>query len=72
MKQEKTMVTCGSYPGKNSSDQETNENGLPYNHAFTVMGSLTVEDDSGAEHRLVKMRNPWGSNNEKYRGKWSD
>ena len=36
------------------------------------MGSLTIEDDSGKSYRLVKMRNPWGSNNEKYRGKWSD
>lgn len=46
------MITSGSYTGT-GNDQDSNEDGLPFNHAFTVMHVLTVVDDEGVEHRLV-------------------
>ena len=63
------MITCGSFTGT-GSDQDSNENGLPNNHAFSIMRVLTVTDSAGKEHRLVEMRNPWGF--EKYQGDWSN
>ena len=44
----------------------THENGLAHSHAYTVVGVVTL--DTGA--RLVKMRNPWGS--ERYTGPYCD
>jgi len=45
------------------------QNGLVRGHAYTVVGvkELTV---SGTKHRLIKIRNPWGS--ERYTGEWND
>ena len=65
------MVTCGSYTGT-GSDQDVNEVGLPYNHAFSIMRVLEVNDDqqAGVSHKIVELRNPWGI--EKYSGDWSD
>ena len=63
------MVTSGSYNGT-GSDQDTNEFGLPYTHAFSIMNALEVTDADGNQHRLVCIRNPWGR--EKYYGPWSD
>ena len=54
------MITSGSYTGT-GNDQDSNEDGLPFNHAFSIMHVLTVVDDEDNEHRLVCMRNPWGS-----------
>lgn len=34
------------------------------------MRAVTVTDEQGEEHRLVEMRNPWGS--EYFFGDWSD
>ena len=63
------MITTGSYTGT-GNDQDSNEDGLPFNHAFSIMNVLTVVDDEKVEHRLVCMRNPWGS--ERWKGDWSD
>jgi len=38
------MITAGSYEGT-GSDQDTNEFGLPYTHAFSIMRVLTVFDE---------------------------
>ena len=46
------MITCGT-PIGTGSDQDSNSDGLPYNHALSIMRVLTVIDDSGLEHRLV-------------------
>ena len=49
------MITCGT-PTGTGSDQDSNSDGLPYNHALSIMRVLTVIDDSGLwplEHRLV-------------------
>ena len=40
------MITTGSYTGT-GNDQDSNQDGLPYNHAFSIMTVLTVVDDSG-------------------------
>lgn len=62
-------ITMGT-PFGNGSDQETNEFGLPFMHAFTILGVTTVIDESNYVHRLVSIRNPWGE--EWYFGDWSD
>ena len=49
---EKFIITNGSYTGT-GNDQDSNADGLPYNHAFSIMHVLTVTDDTGKEHRLV-------------------
>jgi len=63
------MITAGSFRGS-GSDQDSNENGLPFNHAFSIMRPLSVFAEDGSEIRLVEMRNPWGE--EKFNGTWSD
>ena len=63
------MITAGSFTGT-GSDQDLNEWGLPYNHAFSIMHVFTVQDDKLGETRLVQLRNPWGT--ETFRGDWSD
>ena len=45
-------------------------NGLAGGHAYTTIGVTTVTGADGNEVRLVKVRNPWGS--EGYTGPWSD
>jgi len=61
MKEDKNgaMITAGSKEGT-GSDQDRDELGIPYIHAFSVMKVLTVTDAEGKDHRLVQMRNPWG------------
>ena len=49
---DKFIITNGSYTGT-GNDQDSNADGLPYNHAFSIMHVLTVTDDAGKEHRLV-------------------
>ena len=61
------MVTCGSY--NTGTDRETNGDGLPYMHAFSVLGVFELSID-GRTERIVQLRNPWGY--EKYHGDWSD
>ena len=51
-------------PGNN--DQDSNADGLANGHAYTVIG--VTELSTG--QRLVKLRNPWGS--EDFTGAWSD
>ena len=42
------------------------DNGLDYSHVFTVLGVATLSNGT----KLVKIRNPWGS--ETFKGDWSD
>jgi len=44
--------------------------GLITGHAYTLLGALRLEDGESNGVRLLKMRNPWGS--EKYVGPWGD
>jgi len=45
--------------------------GLVTGHAYSFLDLAELTDDSGAVvHKIVKMRNPWSS--EDYKGPWSD
>ena len=43
-----------------------NDIGVAYGHAYTVIDTALLDDGT----RLIKMRNPWGS--ETYHGPWGD
>jgi hypothetical protein len=43
--------------------------GLTSGHAYTLVSAVKVKT-GGKIHKLVKIRNPWGS--EGYKGPWSD
>ena len=60
-------MTCGT-SGTNHFD--SNEVGLSKGHAYTVQGVVEVTDAAGVTTKLVRLRNPWGS--EKYKGPWCD
>jgi hypothetical protein len=61
----------GAGTAGSGNDQEQNDLGLAMSHAFTVLGVNTITDSAtGEEVRLVRIRNPWGS--EQYSGPWSD
>jgi len=45
-------------------------NGLVAGHAYTIIGVTTINLVDGTKQRLIKARNPWGS--ERYKGKWCD
>jgi len=53
-----------------AGDTSTNADGIAYSHAYSVIGTETITDLSGASHQLVRIRNPWKS--EGYIGDWSD
>ena len=44
--------------------------GLAMGHIYTVLGVKEIKDDSGNDVKLVKIRNPWGT--EKYHDDYSD
>lgn len=67
--EQSSFITAGSFAGT-GSDQDTNHVGLPYMHAFSVLGTQTVQVTDSVQARLIKMRNPW--NVEYYFGAWSD
>ena len=59
------MITASTHPHE-GGDTVKNEVGIPYAHAYTVLG---VQELSNGQ-RLVKLRNPWGRDS--YTGDWSD
>ena len=59
------MVTAGAYFGT-GSDQDQNEVGLAYSHAFSILETVTLSTGD----RLLGLRNPWGQ--ETFNGTWSD
>jgi calpain-15 len=44
--------------------------GLITNHAYTVINSAVLKKSNGAEIKLLKMKNMWGTN--EWVGDWSD
>lgn len=56
------LLGCGSGAGK---DTDISDMGIVKGHAYSL---LRVEEIDG--HRLVQLRNPWGST--EWKGKWSD
>lgn len=60
-------------------DSAANAWGIPFGHAYTVLGVYTLTDATGkALDQVFKMRNPWGSDSfnsnaaTTYSGKWND
>ena len=52
-------------------DTDHDNHGMPGGHAYGVIGHAELTDSAGkVVHKLIKMRNPWGS--ERYNGDWSD
>jgi len=47
------MAACGG-----AGDGDTNPNGLPCNHAYSVLGASTV-NDNGNLVNLLEIKNPW-------------
>lgn len=60
-----SMMSAGSFYGW-GGDSSTNWLGIPYSHAFSVLGTAMLDDGT----RLIHMRNPWGV--ESFSGDWSD
>lgn len=54
----------------NGDDSVTNEYGLVMSHAYTVIDTVRLTNNNEETYRLIKMRNPWGS--EYYDGDWCD
>lgn len=63
----KDVIQTGT-AGSNHSTK--NAVGLSNGHAYTVLSVIKIKDDSGTEVKLVKVRNPWGTEN--YKGDYSD
>ena len=63
------IMTASSHYGS-GGDATANGDGIAYSHAYSVIGTTTVTDNAGTTTQLVKVRNPWGSEN--YSGDWSD
>lgn len=38
------------------------ELGLVSGHAYTLLDAASLQDEFNNEHRIVKLRNPWGQN----------
>jgi len=63
------VITASSHHDA-AGDVNTNADGIAYSHAYSVIGTETITDNSGVSHQLIRMRNPWGS--EGYTGAWAD
>jgi len=59
----KYIMCCSS--GQGRDDPENAEDGIVMGHAYTIVGVHEVGD-----HKLVKLRNPWGKF--EWKGKWSN
>ena len=57
------MITAGSY---GDNDKDTNADGLVQGHAYSVISTHKLSNGV----RLLKLRNPWGSDS--FKGRWSD
>jgi calpain-15 len=73
------VMTAGSKNLSGGSDEYLVDIGLSGSHAYSLLavytinkktGSQTDISDDNTQHRLVKLRNPWGKG--EWKGKWSD
>lgn len=59
-------------------DSHSNQWGIPFGHAYTILGTCTLTDTSGnVLDKVMKLRNPWGKDSFNnaggtYIGKWND
>ena len=63
----KSSIVGNTFDG---NDDDGNDVGIAYGHAYSIKRALTVTDASGTDHKLVECRNPWGE--ETFKGDWSD
>ena len=59
------MITASTHSHP-QGDTVSNADGLPYSHAYTVLGVNKLSIGT----RLVRIRNPWARDS--YTGEWSD
>ena len=59
------MITASTFPHE-GGDQVKNDVGIPYSHAYTVLGVNQLSNGQ----KLVRLRNPWGRDS--FTGDWSD
>mmetsp|Transcript_1826 Transcript_1826/g.2452 ORF Transcript_1826/g.2452 Transcript_1826/m.2452 type:complete len:172 (+) Transcript_1826:642-1157(+) len=43
------------------SDTTSNSCGIAKGHAYSIMSAFTMTDSSGTAHKMLLMRNPWGT-----------
>ena len=60
------LIGCGSNAG---SDSDTSKQGIVQGHAYAILRVVEVDDSRGS-HKLLCLRNPWGSG--EWKGKFSD
>ena len=66
------MITAGSLNRRGRNHFDKQENGISYNHAYTVLSAHEYRHPMSWDVviRLLKIRNPWGI--ESYNGPYSD
>lgn len=52
-----------------SGDAYKNECGIAMSHAYSLLAAFNMTDASGVVHRMLMIRNPWGTNN--YNETWN-
>jgi len=69
---DKGFIICcdATLPGNNKGINTLTDIGLITNHAYTVLETYKLADIKGTPIKLLKIRNPWGSN--EWEGDWSD
>ena len=70
--QKKMPMCCCTYAAADNqvTRKQIQDNGLQDCHAYSLIGARIVTDADLVEHRLVKVRNPYGM--KEWTGDWSD
>ena len=63
------MITAGT-PSSAGGDRDRSAVGIAQGHAYSVLSAHIVTDSQNQVKRLIRVRNPWGS--EDYEGPYSD
>ena len=54
-----------------AANVESNDLGLPDNHAYSIQGAYEIKDSKGKiKYKLISIRNPWGY--DVFDGAWHD
>ncbi|KAF2004785.1 cysteine proteinase [Amniculicola lignicola CBS 123094] len=64
------FLFSASSPGDYGDDSDARR-GLALGHAYSIIKAVEEEDEEGKKHRLVLIRNPWGSRNGQGIGEWN-
>ena len=65
----KNWIICTGTNATAIREQE-NELGIQAGHAYSILNSVEVTQDSGRKARIVNIRNPWGKT--EWNGDWGD